>query len=158
MLISRQSERNTIYQEEAQRLIENGHGYRCFCSQERLQKLATKGHSGTKLVAYDRACASISASESSDRASKGEAHVIRLKMTEQDQKFIDLIYGQMGAKKLGPEGSPGGQKDIGAYEDPILIKSDALPTYHLANVVDDHYMNVTHVIRATVRSTLSRRD
>ncbi|KAL8832440.1 MAG: hypothetical protein Q9191_000260 [Dirinaria sp. TL-2023a] len=85
--------------------------------------------------------------ESEERAGKGETHVIRLKTPIRPPEYLDLVYGKVGKQKLGSvaAASPGGL----AFEDPILLKSDGLPTYHLASVVDDHYMKITHVIRAT---------
>ena len=97
----------------------------------------------------------ISAAEAEERAERGEKYVIRLKTPDRPPSFVDLVYGKVGRQKLGSIGSvtPGGL----AFEDPILLKSDGLPTYHLANVVDDHYMKITHVIRATV-STVHRNN
>lgn len=95
---------------------------------------------------YDRKCSDVSAEESEDRAAKGEAHVIRLKV-EGYPMFNDLVYGKTGQNR------PNNKKlDFidRVYDDPILIKSDGHPTYHLANVVDDHCMKITHVIRGTV--------
>ena len=90
----------------------------------------------------------ISGAESEERATKGEAHVIRLKTPDRPPDFVDLVYGKVGKQRLGSIASatPGGL----TFEDPILLKSDGLPTYHLANVVDDHHMKITHVVRATV--------
>lgn len=96
---------------------------------------------------YDRACISIVAGESEERASKGEPHVIRLKLPDVLPAYTDLVYGVIGQRK-GAAQAPRLQH---SFEDPILIKSDGNPTYHLANVVDDHHMRVTHVIRAVVR-------
>ena len=88
------------------------------------------------------------AGESEERATRGETHVVRLKLPDVPPAYTDLVYGvigqrnsERGARMLSPQYN---------YEDPILIKSDGHPTYHLANVVDDHYMRVTHVIRAVV--------
>ena len=99
------------------------------------------------LTAYDRTCLEIPKSQSNDRALKGEAHVIRLKTPNITPVFQDIIYGKVG-KTLQSETLQ--SQNEGRYEDPILIKSDGSPTYHLANVVDDHYMGITHVIRAVV--------
>ena len=97
---------------------------------------------------YDRNCINIVADESEERASRGETHVVRLKLPDVPPAYTDLVYGvigqrnsERGARVLSPKYS---------YEDPVLIKSDGYPTYHLANVVDDHHMRVTHVIRAVV--------
>ncbi|GAB1202491.1 hypothetical protein APSETT445_001108 [Aspergillus pseudonomiae] len=93
---------------------------------------------------YDRKCAEISAEESEDRAAKGETHVVRLKV-EGYPMFEDIVYGKTGQNR-----SPNKLDLIDrVYDDPILIKSDGHPTYHLANVVDDHLMKITHVIRGT---------
>ena len=99
---------------------------------------------------YDRACYRIPTEESEDKAYKGESHVIRLKVPDLYPKYDDIVYGS-----VGPVGQKGKLRysDL-TYEDPILLKSDGLPTYHLANVVDDHLMQVTHVIRAVVSSQL----
>ncbi|KAI9852201.1 MAG: Glutamate--tRNA ligase mitochondrial [Thelocarpon superellum] len=91
---------------------------------------------------YDRACASIPEVESEERVAQGEAHVVRLKVPPEPPEFRDLVYGKVGRPKSTIE------PKVPAYEDPILLKSDGLPTYHLANVVDDHHMKITHVIRA----------
>ncbi len=95
---------------------------------------------------YDRACANIPEDESDSRASK-ESHVIRLKCPDQYRPFKDLVYGTIGKeqqdRRLTKHRTP-------TFEDPILLKSDGQPTYHLANVVDDHHMKITHVVRALV--------
>ena len=94
---------------------------------------------------YDRTCAppGISKEESDDRASKGESHTVRLRVPDQYPTYKDLIYGTFRPLKRR------GHVTESAYEDPILLKSDGLPTYHLANVVDDHLMKITHVIRGS---------
>lgn len=101
---------------------------------------------------YDRRCSHLKAAESQDRAFHGEAHVIRLKMPDDTPTFTDLTYGAFedkGAEQLRRKRLAAGQA---VFEDPVLIKSDGLPTYHFANVVDDHHMKITHVIRAAVCS------
>ncbi|KAI9765754.1 MAG: Glutamate--tRNA ligase mitochondrial [Geoglossum simile] len=161
----RQSERTEIYQKHAGMLIrvcqidpevssgtllialQTGHAYRCFCSAERLNKLAKLQNDLGLPVGYDRACANISEGELEDRVSRGESHVVRLRVPNKYPKFEDLIYGVVGGKaKYGRTWVNGGQP---TYEDPILLKSDGQPTYNLANVVDDHHMKITHVVRAT---------
>ena len=79
---------------------------------------------------------------------KGVAHVVRLKVPDRYPMYNDLVYGRVGGKEHGRKFIHGEQ----SFEDPILLKSDGLPTYHLANVVDDHLMKITHVIRAAVRT------
>lgn len=141
-----QSERTDIYRENAERLLQSEHAYRCFCSTERLSDLAKQRSQLGLYKAYDRKCSRISLSESNKRASQGESHVVRLKMPKKTPTYLDLVYGTVG-KDLR-KSVPTNPTEL--YEDPILLKSDGLPTYHLANVVDDHYMGITHVIRATV--------
>ncbi|KAJ5690573.1 hypothetical protein N7462_004965 [Penicillium macrosclerotiorum] len=141
----RQSDRNAIYRSHADDLISNGHAYRCFCSSDRLDSFARHRSQAGLPPGYDRKCAGISSEESEDRASKGEAHVVRLKV-EGYPMFNDLVYGKTGQNK--PNNSKLDFIDR-VYDDPILVKSDGHPTYHLANVVDDHCMKITHVIRGT---------
>ncbi|CAI6332401.1 unnamed protein product [Periconia digitata] len=139
----RQSERSQLYNDHAHQLLDNGHAYRCFCSAERLNALAEQRHKMGIATDYDRTCASVSREESDDRAYRGESHVIRLRVPEQYSAYEDLIYGVFRPLKRR------GHVTESAYEDPILLKSDGLPTYHLANVVDDHHMKITHVIRGS---------
>ncbi|CAI9628794.1 glutamyl-trna synthetase [Alternaria burnsii] len=141
----KQSERSEIYREYAHKLLESGHAYRCFCSSERLNVLAEHRHKLGIATDYDRTCAppAISKEESDDRASKGESHTVRLRVPDQYPTYKDLIYGTFRPLKRR------GHVTESAYEDPILLKSDGLPTYHLANVVDDHLMKITHVIRGS---------
>jgi glutamyl-tRNA synthetase len=139
----KQSERSVTYQEHAQKLLDSGNAYRCFCSTERLNALAEHRHKLGIATDYDRTCASIPQEESDDRASRGESHTIRLKVPDQYPTYKDLIYGTFRPLKKR------GHVTEDAYEDPILLKSDGLPTYHLANVVDDHLMKITHVIRGS---------
>ena len=97
---------------------------------------------------YDRNCINIVAGESEERASKGETHAVRLKLPDVPPAYTDLVYGAIGQRN-----GEGGARVLNPqhnHEDPIIIKSDGHPTYHLANVVDDHHMRVTHVIRAVV--------
>lgn len=150
-----QSERTAIYREHTEKLLQSGSAYRCFCTPERLRALADYRSKLGLPPDYDRRCAHIPKEESDVRAAKGEAHVVRLLMPDQVPTFKDIVYGvvrqrnpvQSGQVKLGD----------GSYDDPILLKSDGFPTYHLANVVDDHLMKITHVIRGSVRCYLLRR-
>lgn len=93
-------------------------------------------------IEYDRHCYGISTAESDERAAKGESHVIRLKTPEALPPFVDLIHG------LVEHTENAHLQSTGSFEDAILLKSDGMPTYHLANVIDDHYMRITHVLRA----------
>jgi glutamyl-tRNA synthetase len=131
-------------------LIGSGHAYRCFCTPERLDTIARHRHHAGLPAGYDRKCFDIPHDESEGRASKGELFVVRLK-ADGYPMFDDLVYGKTGqnvsanikTKKIFTDH---------AYDDPILLKSDGHPTYHLANVVDDYSMEITHVIRGTVRA------
>lgn len=145
------SERAALYQEHAQKLIESGHAYRCFCSAERLKEIAKERNQIGLPALYDRTCLEISEATSKSRALKGEQHVIRLKTPDLVPIFKDLVYGKVGQVEQGQKLYKSSEY---RYEDPILVKSDGSPTYHLANVVDDHYMGITHVIRATVSNHL----
>ncbi|KAL4871070.1 hypothetical protein BDV12DRAFT_37244 [Aspergillus spectabilis] len=140
----RQSERTSIYRSHTHDLIHKGHAYRCFCSADRLDTLARYRSQAGLSPGYDRECADISHEESEDRAAKGETHIVRLKV-EGYPLFEDLVYGKTGQNR------PVNKLDLieRVYDDPILLKSDGHPTYHLANVVDDHLMEITHVIRGT---------
>lgn len=117
---------------------------------ERLDDLARRRKELGLPTDYDRQCASIPAEESADRAHRGDSHVIRLLAPNNYPEVNDLIYGRIGRGKPG-SGAVGVTHKHGeiTYEDPVLLKSDGRPTYHLANVVDDHHMHITHVVRAT---------
>ncbi|PHH85582.1 hypothetical protein CDD83_212 [Cordyceps sp. RAO-2017] len=130
----RQSERLALYHQHAQTLIDKDEAYRCFCSSEQLEAEKRSLHVSGLPTAYSGTCRLIDKSESSRRADMGEAHVVRFKGGERARpQFKDAIYGII--QKKDPE------------EDFVLLKSDGYPTYHLANVVDDYCMKITHVIR-----------
>ena len=129
--------------------MDDGHAYRCFCTFERLSTIAKERQALGLPTEYDRTCLNIPVEQSQERAQKGDPHILRLKMPEAIPSFNDLIYGVVKDKRLSVK--PGSQLGVTSYEDPVLIKSDGLPTYHLANVVDDYHMGITHVIRAAVR-------
>lgn len=138
----RQSERIELHQKHAHMLVKSSHAYRCFCTPQRLQTLAVQRARMNLPTDYDRTCTRISDAESDERAARGDVHVIRLKAPDDYPIFTDLLYGdiQYGSNKQA--------HNTGSYSDPIILKSDGMPTYHLANVVDDHHMKITHVIRA----------
>ena len=128
-----QSERKGLYLEYAKKLVEAGGAYYCFCSSERIASL--KDEDGN--VRYDKHCLSLSKEEIERRIASGESYVIRQNVPlEGTGSYTDLVYGEISVD----------YKDI---EDGILIKSDGMPTYNFANVVDDHLMGITHVIRGT---------
>ena len=133
----RQSERAAIYREHAGILMEGGHAYRCFCTPERLADVRKRQREAkASFMGYDGACRDLDPAEAAARAAAGETHVVRLKMDRGGTTV--LRDGIRGNVEIRNEQS----------DDQVLIKSDGLPTYHLANVVDDHLMGVTHVIRA----------
>lgn len=142
----RQSERTAIYREHAEQLVETNHAYRCFCTAERLDALARQRRELGMPTDYDRTCAHLSHEESSSRVNAGEGYVVRLRAPDTYPPFTDLVYGRIGGADTKGVTIKHGEV---AYEDPILLKSDGSPTYHLANVVDDHLMRITHVVRAT---------
>jgi len=130
-----QSERLGIYQEYAQRLIEDGHAYYCFCSEERLEKMRDEQIKNKQAPMYDKTCLKLSGNEIEKRIKRGDKYVIRLKVPEGGKSvFTDMIRGYI-------------EFDNFLIDDQILIKSDGMPTYHLAVVVDDHLMAITHVFR-----------
>jgi len=132
----RQSERTGIYREHVETLIETGAAYPCFCTRERLDALRTEQKAKKVNFGYDGQCRSLPAAEAVSRREAGEAHVVRLAMPDEGQVVVqDLLRGDI-------------EFDNAQIDDQILLKSDGFPTYHLANVVDDHLMGITHVIRA----------
>lgn len=133
-----QSRRFDLYREHAERLVSMDKAYNCFCTEERLSSLrASQAESKTGDQGYDRHCRHLDPDESRARARSGEPHVIRLKIpTEGSTVFHDRLLGRIEWSNT----------DISP--DPVLLKSDGFPTYHLANVVDDHLMEITHVMRA----------
>ena len=130
-----QSERLAIYQEYIQTLLKNGSAYHCFCTAERLEELRQKQQLNKLPTIYDRQCLKIDPAEIQARIAKGESYVIRLKMPQSGETvFEDLIRGEIRFENK-------------LIDDQVLIKSDGFPTYHFAVVVDDHLMEITHVIR-----------
>ena len=143
-----QSQRTAIYSKHAQQLLQSGHAYRCFCSAERLDELVRMRNQLGLPTDYDRTCLGLTREESDAKASQGHTHTIRLKVPDVYPRYDDLVYGRVGGARPPKEKSL--THALQSFEDPILLKSDGLPTYHLANVVDDHLMEITHVVRAVV--------
>lgn len=130
-----QSERKDIYIKWANKLIELGGAYRCFCSKERLAKIKAEHEAASIPYKYDRHCLGLSKEEVEERLAKGEPYVIRQKMPDTGTtSFQDAVYGTITVENS-------------TLEDQVLIKSDGLPTYNFANVIDDHHMKITHVVR-----------
>ena len=130
-----QSERLNIYKKYAKELVENDYAYFCFCSQERLEKMRKEQQAKKIAPMYDGKCRNLSKAETEDLIKKKTPYVIRLKVPKEGfTEFKDLIYGKI---KIANE----------TIDDQVLIKSDGYPTYHFANVVDDHLMEISHIIR-----------
>jgi glutamyl-tRNA synthetase len=129
-----QSERLPLYQKHAQELIDKGAAYYCFCSKERLAALRAEQEARHELSRYDRRCRNIPPAEAAERA-RTEPHVIRLKVPDAGTLAIDdLVHGHI-------------EWQADTIEDQVILKSDGFPTYHLAVVVDDHVMGITHIMR-----------
>ncbi len=126
-----QSQRKKIYIQYAHKLIERGGAYYCFCNKERISKLADeKG-----VIRYDKKCLSLSQEEIQAKIQQGEPYVIRQNLpTKGESRYTDLVYGEITVPN----------KEL---EDNILIKTDGMPTYNFANVIDDHLMKINYVIR-----------
>ncbi len=129
-----QSHRLDIYQTYAQQLLEQGSAYRCFCSKERLEKLRSDQQLAKLPTKYDRICLRLDSKEIQTRLDKQESFVIRLMIPEGETAFKDEIRGMITIQNS-------------EIDDQVLLKTDGFPTYHLAVVVDDHLMGVTHIIR-----------
>ena len=132
----RQSERKAIYAEHAALLVERGKAYRCFCTDERLAAVrAARKAANDSFLGYDRQCRAIDPAEAAARAAAGESHIVRLIIPDGTLTWRDHMRGDIAF-------------DLAQIDDQVLLKSDGMPTYHLANVVDDHLMEISHVIRA----------
>ena len=131
----RQSERGAIYQKYNAELVEKGHAFHCFCTAERLDKLRAEQTEKKETPRYDGLCMHLSRDEAQQRIDAGEPHVTRMKMpTEGVCEVPDMLRGTVEI--------PWDRMDM-----QVLMKTDGLPTYFLANVVDDHLMGITHVLR-----------
>jgi glutamyl-tRNA synthetase len=131
----RQSERSDIYRKYADQLIADGHAFRCFCTPERLEKLRAEQLANKQPLGYDGRCANLSQAEIDRRLEAGEPYVVRLRVPREGQcRFHDMLRGEISI-------------DWAQIDMQVLLKADGMPTYHLANVVDDHLMGISHVIR-----------
>ena len=131
----RQSERSLIYQRHADELLAAGHAFRCFCTEERLDAMRAAQRAAGVPPKYDGHCIAIPADESQARAKAGEPFVVRMKVPSDGVCVVNDL-------RRGPI-----EIEWKTVDMQVLLKSDGLPTYHLANVVDDHLMQITHVIR-----------
>lgn len=133
-----QSERTAIYQEYAKKLVDMGKAYYCYCTSERLERLREKQIAEKSSVqGYDGHCRDLTDEQRKELEAQGFKPVIRLKVPrEGSTTFHDVLMGDITREN----------KDVSP--DPVLLKSDGFPTYHLANVIDDHLMGITHIMRA----------
>lgn len=132
----RQSERTQIYREHAEQLLAKGSAYRCFCTTERLATVRKEQLSRGVNPGYDGQCRGLSAAESKAKVDAGAPYTIRLAVPREGvTTFVDKLRGEVTIENA-------------QTDDQVLLKSDGFPTYHLANVVDDHLMKITHVMRA----------
>lgn len=130
-----QSERLPMYKQKAEELVAAGKAYYCFCSRERLEQVREAQRASNVPPKYDRQCRTLTQSEVEQRLASGEPYVIRLKVPDNTPVvFTDLIRGRI-------------EVNSDVVDDQVLLKSDGFPTYHLAVVVDDHAMQITHILR-----------
>ncbi len=130
-----QSERLNIYNEHIQILLDKGFAYRCFCTPERLEHVREEQKVNKVDIGYDRHCRNLSNDESISRVEAGEAFTVRIKLPlDGNTTVTDAIRGDIVF-------------DYGRLQDSVLIKADGIPTYHFANVVDDHLMKISHIMR-----------
>jgi glutamyl-tRNA synthetase len=131
-----QSERTELYQQWGHWLVEQGYAYKCWCSPERLHQVRQEQQQAGLKLGYDQHCRDLPAARLGEREASGEPYVIRFKIPREGSTTVhDLIRGEI---TFAHE----------ELEDLVLLKSDGFPTYHLANVVDDHLMEISHIVRA----------
>ena len=130
-----QSERLHLYKEYAEKLVEMNEAYYCFCTEDTLEEMRAEADRKKIPFLYDGRCSKLSKEEIDAKIKNGEKYVIRQKMPKEGTSIVhDLVYGDITIENK-------------VLEDQILLKSDGYPTYNFANVIDDHLMNITHVIR-----------
>ena len=130
-----QSERMNIYAKYAKQLVESGHAYYCFCNKERLEEMRMLQKFSGELSKYDGFCRHLTPEQVEEKLKAGIPYVIRQKIPESGQTtFEDEVFGSITVENS-------------SLDDQVLIKADGMPTYNLANVIDDHLMGITHVIR-----------
>ena len=132
-----QSERRDIYKKYAEELVKKGKAYYCFCTKERLDGVRGEMEARGETFKYDKHCLTLTPEEIQAKLNAGEPYVIRQNLPESGtSSFDDLVFGHI-------------EVDVSTLDDMVLLKSDGLPTYNFANVVDDHLMKITHVFRGT---------
>jgi glutamyl-tRNA synthetase len=133
----RQSERKEIYQQYARQLIESGHAYYCFCTPDRLERVRQEQQKRKESPHYDGTCRHLDPDEAARRVAAGEKHVIRFKMPKEGVTTVtDVLRGDITVENR-------------MLDDYIIVKSDGLALYHLAAIIDDHLMKITHVFRGS---------
>ncbi|XP_067390382.1 nondiscriminating glutamyl-tRNA synthetase EARS2, mitochondrial isoform X2 [Emydura macquarii macquarii] len=132
-----QSHRLELYKRASEVLLENGAAYRCFCTPQRLELLKKEALRNRHTPRYDNRCRHLSSERVAEKLSQGSDYVVRFRLREGVEPFHDLVYGWNKHEVATVEG------------DPVILKGDGFPTYHLANVVDDHHMGISHVLRGT---------
>ncbi|KAF5397340.1 Glutamate--tRNA ligase [Paragonimus heterotremus] len=130
-----QSQRNALHARIAHKLVEMDAAYHCFCSVDRLELLRNEQRRRGETPRYDNRCRTLTRSDVAERLRAGQSYAIRFKVPNKKTMVTDVVFGEVEFDMHDSEG------------DFILLKSDGMPVYHLANVVDDHYMDITHVIR-----------
>lgn len=130
-----QSKRLEIYRTEVKKLLENGSAYYCFCNERRLDLLRKEAVKRQEVPKYDNRCRHLTPVQIAAKLANNDPFCIRFKLESQGESFNDLVYGKIVYYIAQNEG------------DPVIIKSDGYPTYHFANVVDDHRMQISHVLR-----------
>ena len=132
-----QSQRMGMFKQYAEQLVKAGKAYYCFCTEERLNELHEAQRAAGEMTHYDGHCRNLSEAEVAAKLAAGEPYVIRQKIPESGvAAFDDVVYGHI-------------EVNVSELDDQILIKTDGMPTYNFANVVDDHLMGITHVIRGS---------
>ncbi|XP_051993848.1 probable glutamate--tRNA ligase, mitochondrial [Xyrauchen texanus] len=130
-----QSERLQLYAQATSSLLQSGHAYYCFCTNQRLELLKKEAQRSGHVPRYDNRCRQLHPEQVQEKLSRGVARTVRFKLSAGTEPFKDLIFGW-------------NRHDVASVEgDPVILKSDGFPTYHLASVVDDHHMRISHVLR-----------
>jgi glutamyl-tRNA synthetase len=131
-----QSQRLDMYQYYARKLVEDGVAYPCYCSEKRLEQMRAEQQARKVPPGYDRRCRDLTPAERAAKEAEGITPVVRFKMPDDGEtSYHDLVYGDISVKNA-------------TLDDLVLLKSDGFPTYHLANVIDDHLMEISHIMRA----------
>uniref|UniRef100_A0A8D8PNI1 Nondiscriminating glutamyl-tRNA synthetase EARS2, mitochondrial n=1 Tax=Cacopsylla melanoneura TaxID=428564 RepID=A0A8D8PNI1_9HEMI len=130
-----QSKRLDLYQKEVETLLNNGSAYKCFCSDSRLNLIRKDAVKSGLVPKYDNKCRNLTNEQVEEKLKNNSKYCIRFKLSNHSESWQDLVYGDITYNVFNNEG------------DPVIIKSDGFPTYHFANVVDDHHMNISHVLR-----------